>query len=382
MRRLVLPLAFWVLGVLVASAAWAGGTAGASGGAQGATAAGVVAGASVGASGSVAGSVAGASVGASGSVSEGVAGSAGAVAGTEPAKVVATRVADAAVVMPEELPTIGQEVEYRLVVKVPAGAQLDVPADLNLGDGAAISKERVSLVRKPEADGNEELTLTVPFVLVRAGRVKIPEVTLSLLLPNGTREAVRAGVVKMSTGTLFPNENNPEPSAQLSPVPVVETNWLLIWSLVVLGVVGLTVLVTLLVRKRFAKVLAKPAPPPRPAHEVAFQRLEQLDKEALPLKGEFMAFYVGLSEILREYLGSRWRFDSLDRTTTELMQLMRGKELKNYDFERLQYMLDDFDLVKFAKVVPTLESTDGDVGRVRKFVETTMVVESSGEVKP
>ena len=310
------------------------------------------------------------------------AGGAAATGETEAAKTLPVRVAEAAVVMAEELPTIGQIVEYRLKVVVPAGAQLDVPADLNLGEGAAIQKEGVSLVRKALGDGNEELALTVPFVLVRAGRVKIPEVTLSLLLPDGSREAVRAGVVKLSTGTLFPNENAPEPSAQVAPVEVVETNWLLIWSLVVLSVVGATVLVTLLVRKRIASVVTKPAAPPRPAHEVAFERLERLSKEALPLKGEFMAYYVALSEILREYLGGRWRFDSLDLTTTELMALMRGKELKNYDFERLQYMLDDFDLVKFAKVVPTLEQTDGDAARVRKFVETTMVVEVVGEARP
>ena len=281
-------------------------------------------------------------------------------------------VAEAWVEVSGETSVLGDEVEYHVKVEAPAGAQLDVPGDMKLGDGAWIIRERVSILRKPLESGKEELKLVVPFRLVRVGRVKIPAQEFALLLPDGSRQSISVGVVRLRTGTLFPNENSPEPGQAEAPVPVKETNWLLIWALVVLGVVGATVLLTLSLRRRLAKLVVKPAPPPRPAHEVAFERLEKLAGEAWPNKGEYMHFYVDISEILREYIGSRWRFDSLDRTTTELMNLMRNKELKNYDFERLQYMLDDFDLVKFAKVVPTLEQTDGDFARVRKFVETTM----------
>jgi hypothetical protein len=155
---------------------------------------------------------------------------------------------------------------------------------------------------------------------------------------------------------------------------VAERNWLLIWALALLGVVGVAVTATVLVLNARRGRVKRPGPPPRPAHEVALEKLSVLRDRQLEKQGAFGALYTELSEILREYLGGRWRFDSLDMTTTELLAAMGAQKLEYQCCQDLTLALQDFDLVKFAKVVPQEAQAAADLARVVQFVERTREV--------
>ncbi len=272
--------------------------------------------------------------------------------------------------MPSESPRAGETITYRLQVTLDAGFELKVPENLKFADGLEPLRDGVTLKRK-EVAGKTEFDLAIPFVLMRLGRIKLGERTFEATGPSGTLLQVKTGKLKVLTGTWFPNDNDPQPGSPVGPLPLIERNWVLIWSLIVLGIVGLAVAVTFLVSSRLRKRVAKPGPPPRPADELALEKLQALVARDLPRVGELNLFYTELSQILREYLGGRWGFDSMDLTTTELLKRMERVRLENFLLEKLGYLLSDFDLVKFAKVVPTSSRAAEDLERVRNLVLAT-----------
>jgi hypothetical protein len=272
--------------------------------------------------------------------------------------------------MEAEAPRAGEIVTYRLQVTLDAGCELKVPENLKFAEGLEAVRDGVVLKRR-DTGGKTEFDLSIPFVVMRLGRIKIPEQTFEATGPGGTPLHVKTGRLKVMTGTWYPNENDPHPGDPVGPLPLIERNWVLIWSLVVLGIVGLAVLATFLVSSRLRRRVVPAGPPPRPADEVALEKLNALTARDLPKLGEFNLFYTELSQLLREYLGGRWAFDSMDLTTTELMKRMERVRLESFLLEKLGYLLSDFDLVKFAKVVPTATRAVEDLERVRNLVLAT-----------
>ncbi len=278
--------------------------------------------------------------------------------------------ADARVEMDREAPLVGDRIDYHLEVTLPSGWQLDTPEQLHFVEALRPLREEVTLRREPVDEG-VRCHLVIPYVLVRLGRIKLPEHTFGATGPGGEIGAVRAGRLSFHAGSFFANETEPEPSPAFGPLPVVERNWLLIWTLVILGAVLLAVGLTLFVLRRLRPRALPPGPPPRPADEIALEALDALVARNLHLEGEFALYYTELSAILRAYLGGRWGFDSMDMTTTELRERLSRVRLEHLLFQQICVLLDEVDLVKFAKALPTATQADEDMARVRAFVVDT-----------
>jgi len=271
--------------------------------------------------------------------------------------------------MAGDAPTIGDTVTYHVRATLPAGYELKLPESYDFPAEFSVVKEDISLKKTP-TEGGTQFDLAIPLRVMRLGRLKIDEKTFIVTGPGGVGEERRAGRIFVTTGSLFADENEPAPSGALPPVPVVERNWLMVWTIGILAVVGAAVAVTLFVMNRRRKT-SKPAPPARPAHEIALEKLKELEDSRMHLSGEMGAYYTALSGILRAYLGGRYGFDSLDMTTTELAERMGKAELEHFRFEALTFMLQEFDLVKFAKVLPTQTQCEQDLAKVRELVQGT-----------
>ena len=107
-------------------------------------------------------------------------------------------------------------------------------------------------------------------------------------------------------------------------------------------------------------------PPPRvvPAHETAFAQLDALAASELPDK----PYYSQLDRIIRTYLEGRYHLPALERTTGEVLTLLRERRLPS---EGLESLLDEVDLVKFAKAELPQRRRAESLARVREFVERT-----------
>ena len=272
--------------------------------------------------------------------------------------------------MPED-PTVGDDVEYHVRVDVPAGVRMKPPEGLDVPDDLLLLRDGISLRREILDGDHVRYDLTVPLRVAGVGWIRIAAQRLSFELPSGGEAGVTVPKVRFHTGTHFPTEGGPPPAPPVPPVPLSETNWVLIWALIVLGVAATATATTLAVI-RWRKLHHRPPPPPPvPPHERARSRLVRLAASDLLEKGAFAAYYTELSETLREYLGGRFGFDSMDLTTTELTHRLKQVRMEGMVLEEVVVMLGDFDLVKFAKVEPTPEAARNALRQVEGLVKRT-----------
>ncbi len=115
-----------------------------------------------------------------------------------------------------------------------------------------------------------------------------------------------------------------------------------------------------------------PAPPPRPAHEVALEALAKLHAARLLEAGQHEEFYVRLSNIVRTYLEMRFHLRAPEMTTEEFLQAaQRDPQLAPPQRSALGTFLSEADLVKFARYVPAAEDGERAYRAGREFVAST-----------
>ena len=257
-----------------------------------------------------------------------------------------------------------------LVVRVegPAMARLFVPSN------PALSPFR--LVGKPPPPqrtvAGERATEVhhLPVTPLRVGAKAVPPIEIVYQLPDGASGSITTERLRVRIDGRLANEQDPALAAPPAPVPVIATNWVLVWSLSILGAAVLATLLTLIALRLLRARLeaAKPPPPPRPADEVALGRLAELERDQeLDAEGLLAA----VIDVLREYLGGRYGFDGLEQTTAEMMRSLRGADLKSVTGAEIHGLLDDADLVKFARYLPTADEARALIPRVRHLVVAT-----------
>ncbi|MCB9733003.1 MAG: RDD family protein [Deltaproteobacteria bacterium] len=265
---------------------------------------------------------------------------------------------------------LGQPILFEITVSAPRDVELFEPVKPATGSFKLLESQPGT--RQTTADA---LTETYRFRLLplRVGFEKIPPVEIAYR-PRGATAggSVSTEPLRFHVVGNLENEQDPALAAPPAPVPVIATNWVLVWGLSVGGAIVVAALLTLFVLRaldaRF-KALA-PAPPPRPANEVAIERLDALDgtpDDAL----DGAARMATTVDILRQYLGGRYGFDALEMTTPELRRELADADLKGIAQTDIDRVLDEADLVKFARIVPSPESARAVAPKVRHVVEVT-----------
>jgi len=135
-------------------------------------------------------------------------------------------------------------------------------------------------------------------------------------------------------------------------------------------------------RRRPVGETSLPAAPPRPAHEIAYAELQRLLSTNLLEKGMVKEFYIELAEIIRRYLGSRYRIDTFDRTSSEILESLRMTRAPVKAMAMISEFLSACDLVKFAKHLPDRDETRRTVEGAYRLVDETRVVETPVAAAP
>lgn len=166
----------------------------------------------------------------------------------------------------------------------------------------------------------------------------------------------------------------------VKPIIREEKNWedYILWFIIV-GILVLAFPAYLLIKIIFKKedVLYKvhKAPPPKPAHVIAEEKLLQLEQEKLWLQNDIKTYQSKLTYIIREYLENRYSIQALKSTTDEIK-----RALKKHDFDakyeiKLTEILQIADLVKFAKANPPENIHARFLEDAKEFVTNTKQVD-------
>jgi hypothetical protein len=145
---------------------------------------------------------------------------------------------------------------------------------------------------------------------------------------------------------------------------------------IIAGVLILAILfgIYLIIRKyRKKKEEIQPAIPEfvdtRSHIQKALDALYELKQENLPRRGEFIAYYFRLSEIMKLYLEAELHFSANEMTTREIRQYFRKQDIISLTEQKgIMDWLEDCDKVKFAKRLPDVAECDAKLEWISQWL--------------
>ena len=198
---------------------------------------------------------------------------------------------------------------------------VNLPGTLDLGAFSVLDRKESE---QDLGDGRVRHEFALTIATYEPGQKEIPAVEVTYLGKSGDVRTARTTPLPLKVTSLIANEPEPALKDATGPVVVLEENRILIYGAAALLAAALGALVTwLVVRRLRARVAARPGPPPRPAHEIALEKLDRLGQYGFLEDADNRPFYFAVSEVIREYLGARFGFDSLELTTDELVDEAR-----------------------------------------------------------
>ena len=92
--------------------------------------------------------------------------------------------------------------------------------------------------------------------------------------------------------------------------------------------------------------------PKLPPHIIALEKLQKIQQEELWKEGKIKEYYSAVADTIREYIEGRYEVPALEQTSQETLLSLKFHAIDNTSREKLKYILELSDLVKFAKFLP------------------------------
>lgn len=271
---------------------------------------------------------------------------------------------------------IGDLLTLDVIVAFPRDHAINLPNGLDFAP-----LELVSILPGPvESTGSglrQRFTITLQHFEV--GDAAVPSFPVTWIDPNDQVHTYSVAPHPFVVESLLANEADPQP---MGPDPMVSLEYANVRMaeiiVAVIGGIAAAIMIAaaiVVLRRRTRPVYV---PPPIPPHETALAELDALarEREGLIAAGAYQDYYLRLTEIAKRYLGARFGFEALDRTTEEIQDLLKRGQVKvePLDPKAVITFLQDCDLVKFARLAPPEEETREALQLVRGMVERTKAV--------
>ncbi|PRQ03515.1 hypothetical protein ENSA5_15450 [Enhygromyxa salina] len=266
---------------------------------------------------------------------------------------------------------IGDLLTLEVIVAYPRDHAINLPNGLDFAPLELVSIEEAEV----ESTGNDlrqRFTITLQHFAV--GEAEVPSFPVTWVDRDDAVHTYTVAPHPFVVESLLVNEAEPEVRGEDPMISLEYPNVrlaIIIYS-VLAGVVlaGLIAMLLVMWRRRERPIVL---PPPVPPHERALAELAELasEREELIGAGDYQDYYLRLTEIGKRYLGGRFGFEALDRTTEEIQELLgRGQvDVDPLDPKQVLTFLQDCDLVKFARLSPPDEEAREALELVRDMVE-------------
>jgi hypothetical protein len=201
-------------------------------------------------------------------------------------------------------------------------------------------------------------SLVLTLAAFQLGELEIPSFEVSVTAADGAEESLatsRVGIEVASVGVDDSGDIRDIRGPLEIPLGALRVA---LWTLLPLLVAGLLWVVARRLRpKRSDAIGPLSGPPSRPAHEVALDALDALERAQLLERGQVKEFHIEASDILRTYAGARFGVDALEMTTHEVLAALGSAGADARFRDGLGVFLEQCDLVKFAKVRPSADAS-------------------------
>jgi len=112
-------------------------------------------------------------------------------------------------------------------------------------------------------------------------------------------------------------------------------------------------------------------------HEVAYKQLMAIETSDLLKRGDMEAYHTEIANVLREYIRARYQIPALALTTTGLLHAMLRAQISAECVARVQQLLANCDMVKFATYQPARSEASDRVADARRIVDETKIPDAS-----
>lgn len=215
------------------------------------------------------------------------------------------------------------------------------------------------------------------FAVYRPGRHRLEPFEISVMDPEGRISMLKTQPVDVRVESVLADVKEIEMPPLRPPVSVWHEDWTLVGILSALGLVVLGVLLGTWLRRRWQPEQEEEGPPPRPAYDIAVEKLNAVQEDDLIGNEEFEHFYIRVSEAVREYLGRRYNLSLTDQaglelTTAEIVGLLGDVSWpRGLSLFAVEQFLYDCDVVKFARYTPSGDECHDLIARAFALVEST-----------
>ena len=265
---------------------------------------------------------------------------------------------------------VGDPIRISVVAVAKSGVPVNLPGTFDLGPFSLLGRDET--IEQNLGDGRLRREFVFKVAAYEPGPVELPAIEVTYLGPTGEVKTVRTAPLPIKIASLIANEPEPALKDAATTVSVMEENRIPLYiggGLLGAGVGAL--IMFFIARKLRARRGERPGPPPRPVHEIALERLDRLGAYGFLENADNRPFYFAVSEVIRDYLGARYGFDSLELTTDELIGELKRQAGRDMILGEIQGWLSACDLVKFAKVSPTAAEARGALESAIRIVTVT-----------
>jgi hypothetical protein len=256
---------------------------------------------------------------------------------------------------------LGEAVELVVTVTHPAGYRVITPQLERTWGDFEVRSQSAPVVTS--GNGQEISQFSIVITGWELGEFSTPALPLTIGNVQGELVEITADPVTINVVSVLTEDDlalrDIKPQAAL-PLAV----WWP-WLVGALGLVGLLAMVWW--RGREGKTAVSFVDNRLP-YQIALDELDEITASGLAERGNFKGYYTQTTDVLRRYLDGALGLKTEEQTTGEIRQAIQPLSWGSEDKKLLVNLLNEADLVKFAKVRPTIEDARRATGEAKKLV--------------
>ena len=226
-----------------------------------------------------------------------------------------------------------------------------------------------------------ERRITYRIATFTTGQVHAPEFVIHYRAANGPERTRIATADPVEISSVLPQTASKlDPKDGKPPLALPFPRWILVAA----GLVGLLLvgLVARLVWARMRHRIIQVVNAPKSLDEWALEQMDVLERERLVEQKKFKEYYTRLTDIARSYIGRMFDIQALDLTSYELLTRLDDTRMTRKAHETLAGLLEEADLVKFARHTPEAVACRHALDTAREIVSLTRHHLAPSETEP
>ena len=269
--------------------------------------------------------------------------------------------------------TVGERINYTLRLEYDPGTPDFSPPAPEEFEFAPFQIKDYVVTPLPDREGRKVLQYVFQLAIYELGKFDIPQAVISFQDSEGRTAYSKSEKIPIEVVPVPAKKGDRpgmvRPLKDLQEVKIPDWYYLVLALILIILILLVWLVIDFIRRKKKKEKEIERILPP---HKVALTALEELEKENLPSRELWKAYYSRLSGILREYINSRFGIPAPESTTWELIHLMRKNNLPSEIIDLTGDVLSLADLVKFARHIPALTDCSEDMEQTRKIIKSTI----------